>query len=67
MALDNQLDQLNTCLNDLEARNDDLVTKLKALLADSKEVQRELQELNGRSDGTPPDSGQGASGSRVTS
>ncbi|XP_041368518.1 UPF0184 protein-like [Gigantopelta aegis] len=43
-ALNKTLDQLDACLNTLEERNDDLLSKVKALLADSRQTREELQQ-----------------------
>lgn len=56
MTLDSQLNQLDVCLDSLEARSDDLVSKLKAILQASQ-MQQESPDTDcgdegGDGDGT---------------
>ena len=54
MTLDSQLNQLDVCLDSLEARSDDLVSKLKAILQTS-EMQLESPNTSPEDDGSDDD------------
>ena len=43
VALDSTLDELNSCLDTLESKNDDLVGRLQALLEDSRQARQQEQ------------------------
>ncbi|XP_041095127.1 UPF0184 protein C9orf16 homolog [Polyodon spathula] len=54
-AINAMLDQINSCLDDLEERNDSLNTKLKELLESNRQARQEFrQQLNEGLAQTPP-------------
>ncbi|KAJ8286831.1 hypothetical protein GJAV_G00043790 [Gymnothorax javanicus] len=54
-AINSMLDQINSCLDDLEERNDALNDKLQELLESNRQVRLEFREqLNERSPGDQP-------------
>ncbi|KAK1155682.1 hypothetical protein AOXY_G26531 [Acipenser oxyrinchus oxyrinchus] len=54
-AINAMLDQINSCLDDLEERNDSLNTKLKELLESNRQTRQEFrQQLSEGPAQTPP-------------
>ncbi|XP_067263195.1 UPF0184 protein C9orf16 homolog [Chanodichthys erythropterus] len=54
-AIDSMLDQINSCLDDIEDRNDALNGKLHELLESNKQARREFrQQLNDEEPPPPP-------------
>jgi hypothetical protein len=44
--LDNQLDALNSALDDIEQRNDDIHAQLLVLLQSNREIRKQMQGAN---------------------
>ena len=60
MALDSQLNQIDACLDSLEARNDDLLSKLKAFLQTSQSPPEEDDDKDNETGDDGSNSGEGA-------
>merc|ERR1712012_609106 len=54
-TLDQTLDQLDSCLDSLEARNGDLYSRLQELLEDNRKTRTELQAVRSNAENTADD------------
>ncbi|XP_067295867.1 UPF0184 protein C9orf16 homolog [Pseudorasbora parva] len=53
-AIDSMLDQISSCLDDIEERNDALNGKLHELLESNRQARREFRELSDEEHPPPP-------------